>query len=821
MLLTYKKFEKSVPKETFLYVNRTLPILEDFLAKGEIRISDYRETNQSSIILAVLLHTFYTTNSLYASLLTKYHFDITKIKINTSPYENSNEEDLFKKYSYLFCMYAYEFEYQALTPATIVNFFLQSGLDTCTADDIILSLFETFENKKNFANNLKLFCEMEEKEKMGVVQEKICEDLPIDTIHYLENASQIYQFLDENKSNRNTNLFKYILKEEDTIVLSLFLGIFFCEENTIHISEQEILVYYFSHYEITLEQILSILKIPNLKKEKKNQRIDYFLIHALFSKFTEKEIEIDEIVNDLRKREFTKSIALEKLFSAMYQDIDILKDTNDISKKERKKFQQEKMQAIIKDYGMDIQTYLENVSRVHMILENHMQANDDHTTILEAKEDIQELSMLIALFHSSGDFLYFFQKNGMSLENILACCNFPSSLFQHLETVKVDYDILFTHYLKYLKFQDNKYITLHELIKNIFDSTINDSVVLEKIMAHFGESYALLKEEILTGKEQKQELTLQEYFSLLYDIEIPKIDIHNFDTIITFGNALTSHSLFINKELPKLYLTESAPSAISLVNQVSKKMLISSDNPKLFFSKWNLFIKLQSVFNKKQEPLTHDLAKAINQSIANLSQELIAYNNVLNYLGVYHKKNYAHLLAIQNVVLEVEKQEINPTDEFQYADLLSHDTYLNALKDKQETFATSNIVIKQQLLDLNQMIRNHSLTLKALTIARDDLLPIIETQFAILMGRKTEKQAFEIYTTTLQLCQSLLLRNAEETSIYLEKLKQSSYVESFLFKIESDIVTYFNHLQSNHFFNNESENPETPMVPILKLENPA
>lgn len=54
----------------------------------------------------------------------------------------------------------------------------------------------------------------------------------------------------------------------------------------------------------------------------------------------------------------------------------------------------------------------------------------------------------------------------------------------------------------------------------------------------------------------------------------------------------------------------------------------------------------------------------------------------------------------------------------------------------------------------------------------------------------------------------------------LGKLKQSSYLEYSLSKIEYDIVAYFNQVQSNNFLNQRSENPETPVSPILKLEKP-
>lgn len=79
----------------------------------------------------------------------------------------------------------------------------------------------------------------------------------------------------------------------------------------------------------------------------------------------------------------------------------------------------------------------------------------------------------------------------------------------------------------------------------------------------------------------------------------------------------------------------------------------------------------------------------------------------------------------------------------------------------------------------------------------------------------------EIYTNSMQLIQNLLLRNADAANVYLTKLKQASSGEFSITKIEYDVNTYFNQLQSTNTLMPQAtltsiEDPENPLKHVLK-----
>lgn len=80
------------------------------------------------------------------------------------------------------------------------------------------------------------------------------------------------------------------------------------------------------------------------------------------------------------------------------------------------------------------------------------------------------------------------------------------------------------------------------------------------------------------------------------------------------------------------------------------------------------------------------------------------------------------------VTLELEKIEgentLTTSDE-DYAKLLQMRTRVQLLKDKKNHFEVSNQLMKQQLLQVNQTMLSHSLTLNALEMAKNDLIPLM------------------------------------------------------------------------------------------------
>ena len=82
--------------------------------------------------------------------------------------------------------------------------------------------------------------------------------------------------------------------------------------------------------------------------------------------------------------------------------------------------------------------------------------------------------------------------------------------------------------------------------------------------------------------------------------------------------------------------------------------------------------------------------------------------------------------------------------------------------------------MQQELVKVNQAIINHFITINALEMARDDLLPLINAELAIGKGRNTENQSLQITQNVFDLFQSLLTRNAEAAEQNMQLLQKST-----------------------------------------------
>lgn len=65
------------------------------------------------------------------------------------------------------------------------------------------------------------------------------------------------------------------------------------------------------------------------------------------------------------------------------------------------------------------------------------------------------------------------------------------------------------------------------------------------------------------------------------------------------------------------------------------------------------------------------------------------------------------------------------------------------MNDKLTRFETSILLIKQELVKINQSITNHFVVINALETAKSNLLPIIQMELAMNTGKNTENQSLE------------------------------------------------------------------------------
>ena len=140
--------------------------------------------------------------------------------------------------------------------------------------------------------------------------------------------------------------------------------------------------------------------------------------------------------------------------------------------------------------------------------------------------------------------------------------------------------------------------------------------------------------------------------------------------------------------------------------------------------------------------------------------------------------------------VEQEVNNLSPDKEEEYAAFLLATSRLQIMRDKTNRFSTSNHLMKQELLKVNQAIVNHFITINALEMARDDLLPLIGSELALTQGRNTENKSLDLSENVIGLFQSLLSRNVAGAVENMEKLKSSSISADTFALLNKDIEVY-------------------------------
>jgi len=342
------------------------------------------------------------------------------------------------------------------------------------------------------------------------------------------------------------------------------------------------------------------------------------------------------------------------------------------------------------------------------------------------------------------------------------------------------------------------------LMDIFFGSTLNDSKVLEKLAQKMNVDLKKLKIELETGRDYEESLTQEERLVLLSNQQIETLDSTKLDSILSFGSTLFHSANYIHTEMPKLIASDTNEKSIATINQTLQNIYQQDNKKPSFFTKWFLRKKENKVDIKRVDSsLLAQLKESIEENIQILSQELLGYNYLQDYIAVYYQKNLSYLKIASMELEKIEKEVSLTTSDEDYAHLLQMRTRVQLLSDKKNHFEVSNQLMKQQLLKVNQMMMNHSITLNALEMARDDLIPLMGIELSISKGLSTENDSRELTNGIMDLFQTLLNQNQEGIKENIKRLKKSGVSDEIYALIDKDAQSFLQKLTENS--NNEIE----------------
>ena len=294
-------------------------------------------------------------------------------------------------------------------------------------------------------------------------------------------------------------------------------------------------------------------------------------------------------------------------------------------------------------------------------------------------------------------------------------------------------------------------------IQNILINLIADG--------YFDELITNKKALLYELKETKKYIpSLSETIENLQSIPIEEVNIDSLSEIMKFGDALNGEYELVTSEERKALESDSSALSIQTIND-----LLSNKNKrkKGFWA---------SLFEPYEEEKTitdiPTLKEAINKNIVILSKELLTFDLVRKYISVYFAKNleYVNKSSEALALLNEKLSKLNPKDTFEYASFLEVNSMKTIMTEKNKRFNVTSSLLNQELYKINAAIVNHFITINALEMARDYLIPLIGSEVIIGTGFISNNNAMQITNDVISLFQAILAQNVEQTKIMLERL---------------------------------------------------
>lgn len=320
-------------------------------------------------------------------------------------------------------------------------------------------------------------------------------------------------------------------------------------------------------------------------------------------------------------------------------------------------------------------------------------------------------------------------------------------------------------------------------IQNILINLITDG--------YFDELITNKKALLYELKETKKYIpSLSETIENLQSIPIEEVNIDSLSEIMKFGDALNGEYELVTSEERKALESDSSALSIQTINDLLSK---KNKRKKGFWA---------SLFEPYEEEKTitdiPTLKEAINKNIVILSKELLTFDLVRKYISVYFAKNleYVNKSSEALALLNERLSKLNPKDTFEYASFLEVNSMKTIMTEKNKRFNVTSSLLNQELYKINAAIVNHFITINALEMARDDLIPLIGSEVIIGTGFISNNNAMQITNDVISLFQAILAQNVEQTKIMLERLNNMPNID--VTKLNANVNGYIEMLEEKN-----------------------
>ena len=388
-------------------------------------------------------------------------------------------------------------------------------------------------------------------------------------------------------------------------------------------------------------------------------------------------------------------------------------------------------------------------------------------------EDVERISILIGMLSSNNEYLQYLSHNNVMIGDVL-----NELKLDNVDVYKNnDYSgktlIPLLHYMPNFEFID-------------FDLLFMNNEFLSDYCKKYGINYDTLKFELSNNKYKP--LSREEELNDFKNLIVEPIEGNSIISLSSYGNELNKYNKIITSEM------------ISIPQNISFEELTNTLRKIQGVKKTSIFAKL---FNKNED-LTIDnineVSRLIDSYIDALKSELRGYDSLRQFIIIYLTKlneYYKNVSEYENqTILELDslKNDSNLFNPY----LAEGKTILNIIRNKKRTYETSSVLMNQELVKILNMIESHFSTIDALTMAKNDILPLIASEMTINRGVQTQKESMMLSQNLIDLFQSLVNKNIEDTKKNLDLLQTSSIPQDVLNKVNLDVTSYIEQVENTN-----------------------
>ena len=324
-----------------------------------------------------------------------------------------------------------------------------------------------------------------------------------------------------------------------------------------------------------------------------------------------------------------------------------------------------------------------------------------------------------------------------------------------------------------------------------YKNSIQNILINLIVDGYFDELITNKKALLYELKETKKYIpSLTETIENLQSIPIEEVNIDSLSEIMKFGDALNGEYELVTSEERKALESDSSALSIQTINDLLSK---KNKRKKGFWA--SLFEPYEEEKNITDIPT---LKEAINKNIVILSKELLTFDLVRKYISVYFAKNleYVNKSSEALALLNERLSKLNPKDTFEYASFLEVNSMKTIMTEKNKRFNVTSSLLNQELYKINAAIVNHFITINALEMARDYLIPLIGSEVIIGTGFISNNNAMQITNDVIGLFQAILAQNVEQTKIMLERLNNMPNID--VTKLNANVNGYIEMLEEKN-----------------------